>query len=354
MTRRILGSLFCLTLATSAVADVTVERFVRSGGLAGLGSNETTAVEKMSGAKKREATSTKLTGSLAGFLGSLAKEIKNDTLTDVTKDSVWTFDHEAKTYSRSTISDAYKSAESRSQEQTSREKKTEKGDKSETKVVRNEVTVNETGQTKDLNGFPCSQYIITWLLELEDTKTGERTKTVMTTELWNTPETRETRALAKEEADFDRVYWKKAGVDVSTEERKSLGVSALGALMNQDDKSVQAGMKDLQDKLSKIKGFSISTSIRWQVNPKEGAGEKAAKKKVKSEDEDSGSRGGFFSALRKAIKRDVTGSDQQEVEADENAAKGVLFDSYTEIRKISVSAILASEFQVPAGYAPAK
>ncbi|NTU59611.1 MAG: hypothetical protein HGA98_00965 [Deltaproteobacteria bacterium] len=351
MNRAVLALLSCLALASAAAADVTVERFVKSGGLAGVGANETVAVEKLSAGKKREATSTKLTGSLAGFLGSLAKEVKNDTLTDVAKDSVWTFDHEAKTFSRSSISEAYRTAESAADKQTRQEKRDAKDKKSETRVVRNEVTVRETGQTKDLNGFPCVQYVVTWLLELEDTKTGERTKTVMTNELWNTPETKETKALAKEEAEFDRAYWKRAGADVTTEEKKGLGLSAMAGMLGQDDATVQAGVKDLQEKLSKIKGFSISTAIRWQVNPKDGQEEKAAKKKKKSEEaEESGGRGGFFSALRKAIKKDVTGSDQEEIEPDQSAQEGVLFDSYTEIRKISVAPVPAADFQVPAGY----
>lgn len=343
-------------LAAPALADVTVERFIRSGGLAGLGANETVAVEKISGLRKREATTTKLTGALGSFLGARAADIRNETITDVAKDAVWTLDHDAKSYSQSTLSAAREQSAAKSSEPngTRRDEK-----KSDVKVVRNEVTVKETGQKKDLNGFPCVETVIIWVLETEDTESKERSKLVMTTDLWNTPDTAATQALVKEEGAFSQAYWKKAGADLSTEDRKNLGFAALGGMLGQDEKSLEAGMKDFRAKMEQVKGFAISTSIRWDVNPKEGDDAKASKKetakKKRSDDDTPRGPGGFFGALRRAIREDVTGrSEDAPDDEQEQRSSSTVFDSYTEIRKITVAAVPGGEFQPPAGYKPAK
>jgi len=39
-------------------------------------------------------------------------------------------------------------------------------------VVRNEITVKETGEKKTIGEYPCARYVITWVVETENIETG--------------------------------------------------------------------------------------------------------------------------------------------------------------------------------------
>jgi len=96
-------------------------------------------------------------------------------------------------------------------------------------VIRSEISVKETGEKKTVNGFECSRYIVTWLVETENIETKERSKTTMTNDLWNTPETKEIRTLQKEEMEYSKAYMKKLGLEMSPEDSRKLGMTAVAA-----------------------------------------------------------------------------------------------------------------------------
>jgi hypothetical protein len=337
---RIVGvGLGWLTLAGVAFADVTVERLVRSGGIKGIGASDSTTLEKLSGLKKREVQSTQLTGGFGKLLGRFAGDLGSDAITNVEQDRVWKLDHKTRTFSEASISAAMAELAEQQEKAGSEEQRTR--EKSDIRVVNSEISVRETGEKKNMNGFGCSQYIVTWLLETENTKTKERAKNTMTTELWNTPETKETAALAREEEEFTRAYVQKLGLDLSSREMKQLGFAVVAALFGGDDGTLEKGAKELREKMSKIKGFTIASAIRWDAG---GGGELQAKTK---EEAPSGGLGGMFGLAKKLVQGTAQSGEPQQPDT-------VLFDSYTEIKRIDLSPIPATEFEVPAGYKPAK
>ena len=344
-TFAILFSFFISTVSPSFLfADVTVESFFKTGGIGGMGASEIQQKEYVKGLKKREDTKTKFTGAI---LGRLTKEQSGSIVYRVDKDVTWNIDHSGKSYTEQPIYvkiEEEPSAEDEGKDEGKEDEEEKKED--EVKIIRNEFKVNATGAKKTINGFPCEQYILTWLVETENVKTKERAKNVMTTELWNTPEDGNIKMLMKEEGDFNQAYMKKLGLEMSPEEINKFGLKAMGAVMS-------SAAEDLKKEMSKIKGYSIVTAVKWEAESDKH--KKAEKEEVPevSEDEDKGidiskGLGGIMGGLMKKKMEEKKKKDKEE--------KGdkAIFESYNEIKGIDTSALADSIFDIPAGYKKVK
>lgn len=344
----VVGLFLCMAIVgppREARGDVLVERFNKSGGIGGIGANESAVVQKLSGQKKHETSDIKMTGAVGGFLSKMAGDMRSDVITDISKDVIWTLDHKKKSYTESRIT-----LPKGKEEPAGRPEKGE-GEKPKVRVVRSEISVKETGEKKTINGFDCVHYIVTWLIETENIETKERSKTTMTNDLWNTPETKEIRALQKEELEFAKAYMKKLGITASPEDARKFGLAAVAGLMGEDEQGVQKKLKELQDKMSKIKGFPIVTALKWETETPGGSRQARSEKAEKEEEPDlSGGIGGLLGGLaKKTVKQKAAESAKKDAKAG-----SVLFDFYSEIKKIDVSSIPSSAFEVPPGYKQVK
>jgi hypothetical protein len=341
------GLLLCLAIVgppRAALGDVTVERFIKSGGIKGIGASESTVVEKLSGLKKHDASSMKMTGAVGGFLSKFAGEMGSDVITNIEKDVVWTIDHKNKVYTESSIA---LPKEKEKEEPAPRSQK-DKEEKPKVRVVRSEISVKETGEKKTINGFECSRYIVTWLVETENIETKERSKTTMTNDLWNTPETKEIRTLQKEEMEYSKAYMKKLGLEVSPEDARKLGMSAVAGQFGEDEQAMRQRLKELQEKMSKIKGYPIITTVMWEMETS-GTSRPAKDESARKESEDvdvSGGIGGLLGSLAKRSVKKKAAESAKESEKDGN----VLFEFSSEVKRIEVSSIPSSDFEVPRGY----
>ena len=352
MTNRLVpcvaGLLLCLSIMSpprAARGDAMVERFNKSGGIKGIGASESAVVEKISGLRKHETSSVKMTGGMGGFLSKIAGDMGSDVITDIDKDVVLTLDHKKKVYTERPITLPKEKEVPSGRPEKGKETKE---DKPKVRIVRNEITVKATGEKKTINGFDCTRYIVTWLIETENIETKERSKTTMTNDLWNTSESKEIRALQKEELEFAKAYMKKLGISVSPEEAKKFGMTAVAGQLGDDEPTMQKKLKGLQDKMEKIKGYPIVTALKWEVEVPEGS-RQAGREKAEKESEDtdlSGGIGGLLGGLAKKVAKKKT------AESMEDGQKGgnILFDFYSEVKRIDVSSIPSSDFTVPSGY----
>lgn len=339
-------------------ADVSVERFTQSGGFGAVGANESTSITRISGLKKREKMNMKFTGSLGKFVTKMGGPMETDSITDINKDAVWRMDHKKKTYTENKIS--IEMEKMKGQPATQEE---EKEKKQKVKIIRNEFSVKETGEKKTINGFNCKKYLLTWLVETEDIETKERAKNIMTSELWNTKLTKELNTLQKEEMEFNQAYLKKLGIDMSPQDAQKFGLGMMSGFLGTDEKATEENMKKLTKELSKIKGYTIATNIKWEheSDSMKKQREEAAKKEEveepeeESEDVDvSQGIGGFLGSVTKKAAEKKVKEEKKKKEAEKKeknkGKENVVFESYTEIKKVSVSKINESEFTVPAGY----
>lgn len=325
--------------AATAGAGITVERTMKTGGFGGLGAGDTTTVEKISGLRKRVVSTMKMTG----FIGQMAGDIGGDEITDIQKDVVWRLDHKRKTYVESKITPPPKSKEARREKQ-GREGKDEQP---KVRVVRNEITVKDTGEHKTIGDYSCAHYQITWVVETEDLESKERGESTMTTDLWTTPETAEIGALIKEERDFNQAWLKKIGWEMSDQEASRMGMGLVGTMLGGDEESFKKGAREVAEKMEKIKGYPIGTAIRWQVKSSGGAVAKKGRGEGSGEPAPDIAKG--FGGLMAAMGRKggKTGGDAG---GSGEGGANTVFDTYTEIHKISTAALPDADFIPPEGY----
>jgi hypothetical protein len=317
----------CLT-ASTAMADVTLETVIKSDGLKGLGAHEGITVSRIQGLKMAESNSTKFTGAI---LSRLSGGTDKTTITRVDKGVIWELDARAKSYTELVIT-PFQMPESG--------KKGE--EKPRMRVTKSEFTVEKTGASETINGFPCEEYILHWLVEMEDLETKTTMKNSMESRLWTTPETAAIRKMNEEQNAFGSAYMKKVGINMSSGEMKQLGMEALAA-GGASQKEINKEFARLKKEMAKLKGYPIRTVVAWQTKGE--SAPQAAKRDSPEGDNPAMALGKLFGGLKGTLGRKMGGG-----ESKPPASEGPLFSSTAEVRSIQIDSIPASVFELPPGY----
>ncbi len=336
------GLLLFLTVS-AAMADVTLETVVKSEGLKGFAAHEGTLVSRIQGIKMAEADSIKFTGAI---LSRLAGGDEKVTISRVDKGVVWVLDAKNKTYTETVIAPPDRS-EGGPLSSEGGPPSSGAGDKEGVKprmvVTKSEFTVKKTGASENINGFPCEEYLLNWLIEMEAVETKAKIKNNMATRLWTTPETSAIRKLNEEQNTFRLAYMKKLGMDISPEEMKQFGMDMLAA-SGASQTELKKEFAKLKKEMLKLKGYPIRTVVAWH------SGGDGAPKTVKKDSTDrekeqpAVSIGKFLGGLQGAINKKMGGTDSKQT------SDGPLFSGTTEIKSIDVGSISASAFDIPSGY----
>jgi len=208
------------------------------------------------------------------------------------------------------------------------------------KITRSEFKVEDTGESKDINQFACKKYLVHWLVEWENTETGEKGTNSLESIVWTTPYTGDIKAAQDEEFAFSREYLKKIDLNIDQVQKDVLGTEWLSLLgsMNPADggkSSLSPKGNQVAQEMKKIQGYPIVTDGKYFVT--------GTAKAQGSKDEESGG-GGISGALGKFASKAL----KKKPNPEEEKAPALAF--YTEVTGISVAGIDAVEFQVPAGY----
>ena len=204
-----------------ALAYLKTETFTRATMLTGLGSTEVNAVTQYQGDKRTEDQTMKMVGGIGGmFAGKPQTSVE---ITRLDKDVVWELNPPKKTYTERPIALPASTEVKAERKQSGPEQKPYK-------IVKSEIKVTKTGAAKDINGFACKEYIITWEVVMEDTASKGKVTQVMTTDMWNAPLTDKLRQAQKIETEFNRSYVKKLDVAVSPQETDRLGAGMLTSM----------------------------------------------------------------------------------------------------------------------------
>jgi hypothetical protein len=225
------------------------------------------------------------------------------------------------------------------------EEREPKDKKTTTRITKSEFTVKKSGAKETINGFPCEEYLLIWLLEIEDLETKEKTRSTMTTGLWTTPETTLIRKVRQEETAFEKALAKKLGMELSQEEAKKMGLAAMGAFMKTSAEEMRKGMIRVKNEISKIQGYPIRTTISWNLEGEKGPGrpqeDKASKPPERSEGVGS-LLGGFMSRLVQKKSEDKGPGDE---------GQGSPFFSTTiEVKSMDAGTLPAETFEIPEGF----
>ena len=316
-------------------ADATVESSIKSTGFKGMGAFEGASSRKYQGEKMWDSTSTKFTGAI---LSRVAGGSETATITRVDKGVYWTLDPKNKTFVERPI-EAIKTGE------PGKEKPEQ--EKSKMRVTKSEFSVKKTGASETINGFPCEEYLVTWLLEMEDIETKAKSRSTMTNNLWTTPETATIRKVQAEESAFHKAFAQKLGLQVSPEEAKQLGFETFAAMSGASKQEIENGFAKVREEMAKIKGYPIRTVVNWSV---EGDKPEGAEKEEKASSESSSqtptSVGGFLSGLSKGIAQKVM-KDKSSTPGQKEAAT---FSTTHEVKGIHADSVPAEVFEIPSGY----
>ena len=325
---------FFLSLAGArAWGDASVETFFKTGGFKGMGAAEGLTTHRYQGEKKWESGNLKFTGAI---LSRLAGSSETVTITRMDKGVYWNLDVKNRTYTETPIKPLKLEPEDRP-------KREEKPEKPTTRVTRSEFSVKKTGATETINGFPCEEYLITWLLELEDLETKAKTRSTMQTNLWTTPETAAIKKVQSEEQRFNQALAKKLASDISLEEARQMGLAAMMSMSRASQEDIKKGLVQVKNEMAKIKGYPIRTVISWNVEGDSRPG--GARKEAREEPTDvSSGVGGLISGLLgKAVQKKV----EEKAAGDPGAP---FFASTIEVKSMNADPVPAGDFEIPAGY----
>jgi hypothetical protein len=220
-------------------------------------------------------------------------------------------------------------------------------EKSKMRVTKSEFSVKKTGASETINGFPCEEYLVTWLLEMEDMETKAKSRSTMTNNLWTTPETATIRKVQAEERAFHKAYAQKLGLQISPEEAKQMGIETFAAMSGASKQEVEKGFAKVREEMAKIKGYPIRTVVNWSVEGDKAEGaEKEGKASSESSSQTPTSVGGFLSGLSKGITQKV----MKDKSSTSGQKEGASFTSTHEVKAIHADSVPAEVFEVPPGY----
>ena len=312
-----------------AIADLKTETLTHATLLTGIGTTEVNSVNEYQGDKRADNLTTKMVG---GIMGALAGKPQTTVkVTRLDKDLVWELNPPKKTYTERPIASPVEP------EVKSEKRQSGPDQRSPYKIVKSELKVNKTGAAKDINGFACVEYLVTWELVLEDTASKGLVTQLMTTDLWNTPLTDKLKQAREIEAEFGRKLASKLGLGLSPEETDRLGAAMLTTMYGLDPKETAPKLEQVGKELAKVEGYSIVTEVKWQVK-----NDSAAGKKPEPEPEPEPaptSLGGLIA--NKLAPKPAAGKPKEE---------GVIFSSRYEVKSVSLDALPAEGFEIPAGY----
>ncbi|MGB7541554.1 MAG: hypothetical protein WBM28_06005 [Burkholderiales bacterium] len=212
------------------------------------------------------------------------------------------------------------------------------------RISSNNFDVKPTGQKRAINGFNTDQYIVAWVVKMQDPEKRTTTST-LSFNVWTTPVTEQMREAFDTEAAFSKSYRASAPrarptrlarteagrAQVMPPEVTHMMLAYLSSLGSAD----RAAFASIGKRLSKIQGHPISTKIEWRLDgdacaPKEGS---------TSARESPPSAGSMLSGIT-----GMFGSKK-----DEKDDTSIL--SFTiEVKSLKVEPVRDSVFTVPANY----
>jgi hypothetical protein len=326
--------IFVFFAGAQAWGDASVETFFKTGGFKGMGAAEGLTAYRYQGEKKWESGNLKFTGAI---LSRLAGSSETVTITRVDKGVYWNLDTKNRTYTETPIKPLKLEAEDKPRRE-------EKPEKPTTRISKSEFSVKKTGATETINGFPCEEYLVIWLLEMEDLETKAVSRSTMQTHLWTTPETAVIRRVQSEEQRFNQALAKKLASDISLEEARQMGLAAVMSMSRTSQEDIKKGLVQVKNEMAKIKGYPIRTVISWNVegDPREGGARKEAAREEPT-DISSGVGGLISGLLGKAVQKKV----EEKAAGDKGAP---FFSSTTEVKSLNADAVPAGNFELPAGF----
>lgn len=359
ITRTSLASALLLALASTALADVTIQEKTVSSGLGGFGNGTTTTTRVIATDKGREDEQFTYTGRLKTFAG---KPRSTSTITRLDRELIWELDHAKKQYGEMTFAEMREAMAKAAADAKAEMAKAEPAKARDDVQMEYKVDVKRTGKRDKVNGFDAEEWLITLTATPKDKSNPENAGAfVMKLDGWYST----TVPGQAEQAAYYKRWAEKMGIEPQVRTM----ASALMAQHGDAVKQIAAKMKDL-------KGVAVRSTFTMELDDGLTPAQKAelekaradeaksraenAKKQDAKDDVDakleaggslakgnvSGALGGFLSRkLNKAAEKKV----EKSMTPEPGAASGPMFTVTTDVLSVTTGSAGAS-FEIPAGY----
>ena len=274
-----------------------------------------------------------------GLLGGLAGKtvLRSGSfgeVTDLEALTVSRLDPRKKEYTVSPI----KPFEQEKTEEGAAEEKTEEPAESDIRIIKSEFRVTDTGEAMDVNGFPTKKYAVSWIVDWENVRTGEKGTNSLETDVWATPVTDAIVKTQEEEAKYFRRYMKAVGLDGGEKlQQDVLGtdwmtlLDSMNAAKGRPASSFDASKTAAE--MKKIKGYPVVIDGKYVMTSDKPKGEAA--------EEGSGSSKGLLGGLAKKV---IKKKPAEEGPAEPSLAYRI------EILELAPAGLGEADFQIPPDY----
>ena len=272
-------------------------------------------------------------GLLGGLAGKTVLRSGNyGEITDLPALTVTRLDPKKREYTVSPI----KTFEAEKAEETKAEEKPdERPAESDIRIVKSEFKVEDTGEALDVNGFPTNKYLVSWILDWENVRTGEKGTNTLETIVRTTPFTDAIVKAQAEEAKYFRGYMKAVGLDQEKLQQDVLGTSWMSLLdsMNaaKGRPSASFDASKTVAEMKKIKGYPVVIDGKYVMTSDKPKGEA---------EEGGGSKSVFGGLAKKVLKKKPA----------EGGAPEPSLAYRVEILELAPADLGEADFQVPADY----
>lgn len=210
------------------------------------------------------------------------------------------------------------------------------------------ISVKETGQTKEINGFSTKQVVITLTAEVTDKKSGQTGAMDMVADMWMAPK-------IKGHEEVDEFYKRMAQKIAFTPEGMQLAQAGAAQM--------QGGMIKVQGEVAKMNGIAIVNTMRMVpagqgASAAENAGTSAPASSASSQPAPSmkdalggAVLGGFGRFGRRKSKEEPKKEEPKPEQSAQGQSGPVsLMEMTTEISGLTQAPVDASRFAVPSGF----
>lgn len=208
-----------------------------------------------------------------GFSGFVMKHLASAhsgaVILRVDKDKQWRLDPKTKTYTECPLAGCAAHAHGARPEQARPDQPERPASKPTCPLTlaKNKFSVEATGESKSINGFPSKRHRVTWEVVLQD-KAKKKNTSLVTVDVWTTPEDSPGLvAVRRVEQAFEQRLREKmparAGVAkvIPPEALKIISMQFLAGLTADQRSSVTAASSEL----SKIHGHPVLTHLEWNL-----------------------------------------------------------------------------------------
>jgi len=321
MIRRLLsGGVLCLILmliCVSANADVKMDEKsqMKFGGVLGKMFN----LFGGKSAKEGMITTVALKGDRKLTLSENVGEI-----VDLNEEKKYEFDLKKKTYKVITFDQIRKEIEEARQKAEKEAAKSK--DKDKAPEMEMELDLKETGQTKTINGFNCSQVIMTIRTHEKGKTMEEAGGLLLTADMWIA----QGITAGTEIGDFERRYFEKVH---GTDNAQMLQAMAMYPGLDQ-------AFAKMKTQSATVKGTAIQTIMTVEAVPSK---EQLAQQQKQEEKQESGA-GGLFGGFAKRLGGKKNDDQQQ----GDSGKKNAIMTMNVEILKLA-TAVAPEDISLPAG-----